>query len=507
MKHIYYFSIVFTILICYSNSSFDNLKLCNPGRFKSETGSSGESCDRDKKPYKCPNMNYEKWPKGAEPYCGKCVPKKNKNNPGECPDGCIYQINSSQVCYPGYGLASILKNYEYKKYEELLKFTPPKEEVPKILNLTPAPNKNEKSKNKNIINETSTDTSSNGNIIKDTTKENTTKFVPENTAITNINGGPQNNIENLKISQQTENLLKNNAITNINGGPQNNIENLKISQQTENLLKNNAISNIDGGPQNNKENLKISQQRENSIKNNNIQKIKEEPVIKIENQNISETTENLLTNNSISKTNEIYTAKRFINKIVNKIAFIIDTSGSMNQKISESSLDTRFQLIKSQVKDFIEKLPNADYVIISGDDLKVFPDFENVCTYSTDTQALISHIQSLLPIKNKHFNMKNILEKLNLCSDLNQIYIMTDGGMIGQYDTSLIPVNAMVELNLITLGGNENDKVKGYYEEDSRKFLNSISNLNKEFHLNEMAGPSSRLNIRKLRKKLKKLKI
>jgi hypothetical protein len=165
-------------------------------------------------------------------------------------------------------------------------------------------------------------------------------------------------------------------------------------------------------------------------------------------------------------------------KIIEKVAFVIDTSGSMRSVINRDSTDTRLSVVKREMKIYIKNNPESSYVIISGDPLTTHPVFGGECLYSKDLDSLTNHIDSINSKSTDHFTLNIILDKLNICSDIQRIEIVTDGGILGidQAKGSIKNKDAIVDFYLFSTGGNEDELTKQIYLERATEFYDSVKN-------------------------------
>ena len=166
-------------------------------------------------------------------------------------------------------------------------------------------------------------------------------------------------------------------------------------------------------------------------------------------------------------------------KLVNqksKIVIVIDTSGSMNQVIPYNGM-TRLNVVKNKVLKLIDNFKGAGFMIVSADDLNVFPpNSSSSCNFLNDVNGIKSHVDSIKAESKKNFHINKVLEVLKDCADTNEIIILTDGGIIGDPNFSLSPTKSIVKFYLITEGGKESEHVKNLYKEEIEKFKENMKN-------------------------------
>jgi len=164
------------------------------------------------------------------------------------------------------------------------------------------------------------------------------------------------------------------------------------------------------------------------------------------------------------------------------VAFVIDTSGSMKNLINASE-GTRLQIVLMEMKRYIKNNPNSNYVIISGDPFKVYPQKDNVCSYTKDFNGLTNHIDSLEVESKDNFSLNPIVEQLIKCKDLQRIEIVTDGGIIGLNDAKgkIDYKDAFINFYLFNTGGKEDALTKAVYLYNAKEFYESIKSDKKMF--------------------------
>ena len=193
---------------------------------------------------------------------------------------------------------------------------------------------------------------------------------------------------------------------------------------------------------------------------------------------------------------------RDVNK---KVAFIIDKSGSMKQKFSEISQMTRFEFIKRLITKYINRNPESEYVIISADEVEYFPkfDLDEECEYADANSELYNKIESLQSVSGTHFHIKKVLKILKKCKNVEKIFFLTDGGMVGDFDEDDIPEDAEVLINQFVKGGKEDEELRNIYKKKITKFYEKIDNESKKLYFLEGNEIDSTRNLRK-RMKFKK---
>ena len=190
-----------------------------------------------------------------------------------------------------------------------------------------------------------------------------------------------------------------------------------------------------------------------------------------------------------------------------KVAFIIDKSGSMKQKFSENPQITRLEFIKSLIISYINRNLASKYVIISADEVEYYPQFDlnEDCEYAESSSELNNKIKSLQPVSGTHFHIERVIEILKKCKNVEKVFFLTDGGIVGEFHADDIPKDAKVFINQFVKGGKEDEELRNIYKKKITEFYEEIHNKSKGLYILEGNEIDSTLKFKK-RKLLKRRK-